>query len=119
MKTLYDNDGRCSLQHLNMESSRMILDDVHGCVDDECRFNVTKFREAISDPARGSTPDVAIIVTGTTGIQSHCHALGFMLGIQHMLSLIHFFHHSQRLALAAGMTRLKVRSISSALSRGR
>ena len=88
-KTLFDHEGQCSLQHLNLEKSSIALDDVHGCMDEGggCRFNVTKFRAAISDPERGSSPDLAIVVTGKTGIQASVMPSGSCLAM-HACELI-------------------------------
>ena len=69
-QTVYESNGLCCLQHLGLEKYSIALDNLRGFMQDGCQFCVTRFREETSE-ARGSTADLAIVVTGTAGIQLH------------------------------------------------
>ena len=66
-ETLYDREGLCSLKHLGFETFSIELDGKMGFMEDGCVFSVTRFREE-TEEERGSTADLAIVATGTTGI---------------------------------------------------
>ena len=66
-RTIYNREGFCCLRHLGFETFSIELDGIAGFMEDGCVFSISKFREE-TENERGSTADLAIVVTGTTGI---------------------------------------------------
>ena len=71
-ETLCSREGLCCLRHLGLEMFSIELDGKVGFMEDGCAFSVSRFREETQEE-RGSTADLAIVVTGTTGIHPPMH----------------------------------------------
>ena len=85
-RTFYNDEGFCCLRYLGFEPFSIKLDSIMGFLDEKCVFFVPAFLKETGDE-RGSTADLAIVVTGKSGIH---HLLKFSIWIQ--ISMIKIPH---------------------------